>query len=205
MKKIADIILNAWHRINWRPNACTWLEILLLLAVAPIMYWANPEWFVEDGLVENIQLAVLILAFIIAIRAPNHRRFFIFAGLIVIFMIMRETNLFRGYFCAKYLTPDAICRWSDFKYGYLATCGRIVFALITLWYFIKHKLWQPLWQYIVKAPIFVWEFLIIAITVVGGTIAEFPLIDNEIMEECCELICYIAVANCIWRYRQIAV
>ena len=205
MKKTAEIILNIWHRINWRPNACTWLEILLLLAVVPAMLWANPEWFVEDGLVENIQLAVLLFAFVIAIRAQNQHRFFVFAGFIVLFMIMRETNLFRGYFCAKYLTPDDMCRWSEFKYGYLATGGRVLFALFTLWYFIKHKLWQPLWQYIVKAPIFIWEFVVIGLTIVGGTIAEFSVIDNEIMEEFCELICYVVIANFIWRYRQITV
>ena len=120
-------------------------------------------------------------------------------------MIMRETNLFRGYFCSKYLSSDDMCRWSEFKYGYLATCGRIVFALFTLWYFIKHKLWQPLWKYIVKAPIFVWEFLVIGLTIIGGTIAEFAFIDNEVMEECCELICYLAITNCIWRYCRVSV
>ena len=36
--------------------------------------------------------------------------------------------------------------------------------------------------------------------IVGGTAAEFQSIDNEILEECCELIAYLALTNCIWRY-----
>ena len=203
MLKISNICLALWRRMNWRPNACTLIEILLLALIAPLMLWANPAWFVEDGIVENIQLLVLIAAFIIACRAQNQRPLFIFAAMIVIFLIMRETNMFRGYFCEKYLNPDDICRWKEFKYGFIPEAIRLLLAIVALGYFIRCKLWRPLWKYVVNAPIFVWDFLILGLTFVGGTIAEFPCIDNEILEECCELICYIAVANCIWRYRQI--
>lgn len=205
MHKLWNLCSALWQRINWRPNLCTWAEVLLMIMIVPFMQWGNPVWFVEDGAVENIQLLVLIIAFVIALRAENQRKFFIFAALMVLFMIMRETNLFRGYFCEKYLSGDAVCRWKDFKYGYIPEGFRLLFAGGTLIYFICCKLWQPLWKYVCRAPIFIWDILILGITVVGGTVAEFPCVDNEILEELCELICYIAVANCIWRYRQIKI
>ena len=205
MRKLYEILQQLWQRINWQPNVCTWLELLLIMAVIPVMLRADPAWFVEDGLVENIQLIVLSLAFIVALKSQNQHRFFVFLGMIILFMIMRETNLFRGYFCEKYLSPYDICRWKEFKYGYLVTGGRLIFVAFVLWYFIKNKLWRPLWNYIVKAPIYIWDFTFLVLMILGGTIAEFSCIDNEIMEEFCELISYIVIGNCIWRYRQVSV
>ena len=203
MQKIRDFLNNIHRRINLHPNICTLFEILSVMAIIPLIKTAEPSLFAENGVVENIQLLVLMSAFLIAVFSSNQRRLFVFFGLMIMLMIMRETNMFRRYFCEKYLSPHEMCRWSSFKYGYLATDGRLIFIVAAIWYFIKNKLWQPLWKYIIKAPIYLWDIIIVILMTIGGTVAEFACIDNEILEEYCELICYIAIANCIWRYRQI--
>jgi len=207
MSTIGNFCLNLWKRIDWKFNFMTFVEVALLLAIYPLMRWQWPDaaYYVEDGWVENIQLAVLAIAAIIAFNTRNEHRLFVFAGLVLIFMILRETNLFRGYFCMAYLEPDAMCRWEDFEYGYLVKGARWVFVAYTVYYFLRHKVWQPIIKYIMKAPIFIWDIAIVGLMIVGGTLAEFPSIDNEIMEECCELTCYLALANCVWRYRQIKI
>lgn len=200
MNKLKMLCAKIWQRLNWQANWVTYLEFGLVAAIIPAMRWANPQWFVEDGLAENIQLLVLAIAVIIALRAKNSPSLFTFAALVLIFMIMRETNMFRGYFCTKYLSTGDVCRWSEFKYGWIAPGLRWAFVIFAAGYFVLRKLWRPLWNYILKAPIFVWDLLILAVMIVGGTIAEFACIDNEILEECCELAAYTALVNCVWRY-----
>ena len=204
MTTIGNFFGGLWQRIDWKPNALTWVELCLMAAVYPLMQWAEPIYFAEDGWVENVQLLVLLGTGIIACRARQNRPLFIFAALVVIFMIMRETNLFRGYFCRAYLSVDALCRWEAFEYGYLAKGMRLLFVIGSVGYFLWHKLWQPVLKYLWHAPIFIWDIGIFCGMALGGTVAEFACIDNEIMEESCELICYLALANCIYRYTRVS-
>lgn len=203
--QMKTFLKNIWRRFDFSLNYLTWLEFGLLLLVWPLMQWANPALFVEDGMVENIQLLVLIAAILVAWRAKNNRELFIFAAFVLLFMILRETNLFRGYFCSKYQLSGLDCRWSSFQYGWIASAVRWLLVAVMVVYATRHKLWQPIWNYVMKAPIFVWDLLILGLTIIGGTVAEFSFIDNEIMEECCELISYIALANCVYRYQKLQI
>ena len=202
MNKIKEFINNLWCRCDWHIEPFTAFEIAMIPITALAMLWANPQWFVEDGVVENIQLLALFFAFMIACRAKNSKKMFMFFACIVLFMIMRETNLFRAYFCEKYLTSDTLCRWDAFKYGYLVSGGRSLFAIFILYYFLRYKIWKDIWRYAINAPVYVWDFIILAISVIGGTVAEFACVDNEILEECCELISYLALTNCIYKYTK---
>lgn len=204
MNKIWNFCRELWQRIDWKPDAVTLLEILLILLVYPLMKWGNPVYFVEDGWVENLQLLILLGGAILALRAKQNKKLFVFVAFALLFMIMRETNLFRGYFCMAYLSPDDLCRWEAFQYGYLAKGARLVFVAYVLYYFVRHKLWQPMIEYVLKAPVFVWDFLILFLMAVGGTVAEFSCIDSEIMEECCETILYLALVKCVYRYSKIS-
>lgn len=205
MNNVRNFFVNLWQRINWRPNALTLLEFILILLIYPTMQFAAPQLFVEDGWVENIQLIVLSTAIVAALRAKQNRPLFVFAAMVVVFMIMRETNMFRGYYCAAYLDPDEMCRWEAFKYGYAVKYLRWLWVAYMIYYFIRNKLWQPIIKYVVNAPIYIWDLLVLGLMMAGGTAAEFADIDNEIMEECCELVCYLALFNCILRYRRVAI
>ena len=204
MTKLMAFCKGVWQRIDWRPNVLTCLEIALILLIYPLMQWANPQYFVEDGWVENIQLLVLLAAIIIALRTKLNRPLFVFAALVIVLMIMRETNLFRGYFCAVYLQPGVLCRWEEFSYGYLVKGIRWVFVAYALYYFVRHKIWQPIMKYVLNAPIFVWDILICGLMIIGGMIAEMACVDNEVMEECCEWVCYLALTNCVYRYSRLS-
>lgn len=203
MKKLTAFFKNLQQRVNWRPNLMTWATLAVALLVIPaLMLPFNPQWFVENGWVENIQLIVLVAAIVIACRAKNNKPFFIFAALIVVFLIIRETNMFRDIFCAKYLQKGEACRWSSFEYGYLVQGARWLFAAFVAYYVWRHRLWRTAWQYICKAPIYVWDLLLLILSGLGATVAEFSCVDSEILEECCELVMYMALANCIWRYAK---
>ena len=203
MKKIATLYREIRQRINWRPNLMTWLELAAaVLSIPALLLPFNPQLFVENGWVENIQLVILVAAIVIACRAKKDKPLFIFAAFIVVFLIIRETNMFRDIFCMKFLSQGEVCRWSAFKYGYLVSGARWLFAAYVVYYAWRHHLWRTAWQYICKAPIYIWDFVIFGLAVFGATIAEFSCVDSETLEECCELVLYMALTNCIWRYAK---
>ncbi|MBR1825272.1 MAG: hypothetical protein IJ770_01645 [Alphaproteobacteria bacterium] len=200
MNKIKVFFNDLRRRFDWHINRLTAIELLLTLLTVPMILWANPQWFTENGAIENTQLFVLLTAFAVALYAKKSGKLFVLAAFVVLFMIMRETNLFRAYFCEKYLSKDELCRWNAFKYGYLIESIRWIFAVYVLYYFIRHKIWRQIWQYILNAPVYVWDFMILGVSFIGGTVAEFECVDNEIMEESFELIFYITVVNCLYKY-----
>ena len=102
-------------RMSYKANLMTLAEILFSLSVPLMVLYADPLLFTEGALIENSQLVILAAAFIIALKAKQDKKMFIFVALLVILMLMRETNLGRSYFCAKYLTPDEMCRWRKMK------------------------------------------------------------------------------------------
>ena len=195
---MTNITKSLFERLNWRPNVLTFLQMLILLAVYPAVKYANPQWFFEDGIVENIQLAICLCCFMAAWFAPRDKALFRFFALVIILIIFREISTGRHWLCAYYNLPQE-SKWKDIPYGLVLYWGRNLFAIFTFVYFLWHKVYKSLWQYIKKAPIFVWEFLFLAAGVILALLAEKP-IDNEIMEEMAETLFYLALFNLIWRY-----
>ncbi len=199
------MLKNILKRFDWHFSWEQIVQLMLLMAIYPLMKYADPQWFVENGIVENMQIFILFLMLLLCLKAQNARKMFVFFALIVVFLIMRETNLGRSYFCAKYLKPEEICRWRNLKYGYIIEASKVIYILFTIGYFIVNKIWQPIMAYVKNAPFFVWEAIFFMIGAVGGTIAEFQSIDNEIMEESCEALMYIAMLFALYRYQKIVV
>lgn len=200
---VCNFIKYIWSRINWRPNVMTFVGFLAMIAVYPVFLYANPAWFVEDSWMENSQIVILLVTAMILMRATHNRRFFVFLALLLIFIIMRETSLGRGYFCRHYYPDDEFCKWDYFEYGFLAEWVKKVFLVYMVLYFFKYKLYRPLWKYIRKAPVYFWDMLILLAMVVFGCMAETASIDSEVLEEACETVCYLVFANCLYRYRQL--
>lgn len=199
------ILKNICARIDWHIKPMTVLFALLSAAIYPLMRYAPAEWFVEDGMVENIQLLILVVAIGVALGAKFERKMFVLVALAVLFLIVREVNGGRAFFCARYLDPDEICRWNNMKYGYLADWIRWGAAIGVVIYALAAKLWQPIWRYMAKAPIYVWDFLLFGVAAVGAQVAETTYIDNEIMEEGMETLMYIVLTWLIWRYARVKV
>lgn len=196
-----DFLKNIPTRIRWNINGLTIIEFIYILAIPFMLKFANSQFFVEGALVENLQLVVLAVAFVIAVKAPQDRSLFIALALLIVLMLMRETNLGRSYFCEKYLSPDEICRWKKIKYGFIVEPLRNLYGLYILYYIWSRKVYKIVWQYLKQAPIYIFDSLVFVVATIVATIAEWPIIDNEILEECCELLMYIGLVNLIYRYR----
>lgn len=196
-----DFLKGIPARMRWNINGLTIIEFIYILAIPFMMKFANPQFFTEGALVENLQLVVLAAAFVIAVKAPQNKTLFIALALLIILMLMRETNLVRSYFCEKYLSPDEICRWKKMKYGVIVEPLRDLYGLYILYYIFSRKVYITVWQYVKQAPIYIFDSIIFIGAVISATIAEWPVIDNEILEESSELLMYIVLVNLILRYK----
>lgn len=199
---VSKFIKNIIQRFDYKVSSITAIEFLSVALIYLMMKFADPSWFVENGIVENLQIVILVVAFIICITAKQDKSLFVFCGLVVLLLIMRETNFGRSYFCAKYLSADEICRWKNMRYGYIAEYGRLLYCISIVIYAYYHKLWKVIWKYVTVVPIYIWDIAIILLCTTLGVMAEFKSVDNEILEECAEGIVYFALAYCLWRYSR---
>ena len=199
--KLKDFLKGIPPRLCCYINLLTIIELIYISAIPFMIKFAEPQFFAEGTLIENLQLAVLTVAFIIVVTAKKDRTLFIALAMLIVLMLMRETNLGRSYFCEKYLSPDEICRWKNMKYGIIVEPLRNLYGLYILYYIWSRKVYKLIGKYILQAPIYLVDSLIFVGAVVAATIAEWPLIDNEILEESSELLMYIVFINLILRYR----
>lgn len=198
--KLIEFLKGIPARLQWNLTGLTVIEFIYIAAIPFMMKYAGAKLFTEGGWVENLQLVVLGAALILALRAPKDKTLFTALALVIVLMLMRETNLGRSYFCEKYLSPDEICRWKKMKYGFIVEPLRNLYGVYILYYIWSKKVYQTIWQYILQAPVFVWDSLILVGAATAATLAEFPFIDNEILEESSEMLTYIAFTHLVWHY-----
>lgn len=200
---VKEFILSIPPRIEWSLTPLTGFVLLFMLAVWPLTIYGNPQYFVENGLVENLQLVVLAGAFVVAVSAKQHKKFYICLALLIVLMVMRETNLGRGFFCEKYLSPDELCRWKSMKYGVIVEPLRNLYGFYILWYAFKNRLHHDFIAYAQKAPLFMLDFIPLVIGYIAGNVAEFQCVDNEVLEESGEMLFYLAFTDILWRYSRL--
>ena len=91
--KALELIKKIWNRLDWRFSVIQMIEIILLFSIYPLMLWANPQWFVEDGIVENVQVIMLALIAMNCFMSSKNHQMFVFCGLVVMFLIMRQRKI----------------------------------------------------------------------------------------------------------------
>jgi hypothetical protein len=196
-----NILKNIWNRLDFSTNMLTFAELLLVLAIYPLVQYTDAKWFAEDSIVENLQMIICFACLVVAWRAPKDRPLFIFWGLLMMLMIIREINMGRHWLCAAY-TSLIYCGWSDVPYGEVLHWTRNILTVFVVVYFFWRKVYRLVWQYVKTAPIYVWEFLFLALGALLAQLAESPL-DNESLEELAESLFYLAFLNCLVRYEKL--
>ncbi len=161
-----------------------------------------PETFgYENGLLENIQLFILFLGLYLSFSAKFDKKFFIFAGLVLIILILREVNCGRTIVFPIPGTDNAYYSWKDIKYGYLAhpIYGEVI-ASVGI-YFLKNKLFINLWNYLRTTKLPFWNIFLMCLGMALGLFAEHTM-HNMVFEEITELLFYISLVGIIWLYSR---
>lgn len=195
MKKILN-------KINWKFNLGNLLVCGLFAAMYFIVKYVNPVFFEENGVVETMQIVILLVCFYLFLSIKEDKPLFNFAAMIIILLISREVNMGKPYVCQYYDIPFINCSWKHFKYGKIPNLLRLMFVAYMFFYACKTKIHHYVVKYWQKLPLYFWDILCLILAAVLSSIGERPL-DNDVFEETAESIFYVALCVLIWRYKKI--
>ena len=197
MCKVCEFVRN---HINFGFQKITWFGILTTIAIAPAVLFMPVQYGYENGLIENIQLAVLFVGMFFALRPKTDKKFFTFVTLVLGILLIREVNCGRTIFFPIPGTENEFYRWSEIKYGWLAHPIYGLYMAYVGFYFLKNKLFITLWEKLrdIKFPI--WNFVLLLIGMIGGLYAEEAHL--LVMEEATELLFYVALISFIYLYSR---
>lgn len=185
----------------WNFNFLTILLILLALFVMPFSSKMPEKFGYENGLIENIQMVVLFIGFYFSWTTKEYKKLFIFVGLVISILLLREVNFGRTIFFAVEGKENTFYKWKDLKYGYLARPMFGCYIAMVLFYFIKNKLYFDAFQIIKKFCFPILSILCFISAVTLGIYAERKM-HNLVMEELAELFVYIFFVQMLWMYSR---
>ncbi len=186
--------------INFGFQNVTWFGVLTVLAIIPAVIFLPERCGFENGVIENIQLAVLFIGMFFALRPKTDKKFFYFITMVLGILFIREVNCGRTIFFAIPGTENEFYRWSEIKYGWLAHVIYGVYMAIVGIYFLVNKLFITLWQKLWSIRLPFWSFVLLLIGIVAGLYAEEAHL--LVFEESAELLFYVALISFVYLYSQ---
>ncbi|MBQ9244687.1 hypothetical protein IJ182_00300 [bacterium] len=193
---IKEFIIN---HFNFGFNFAVIPAIICLLLVVPCTFGLPPQYGYENGILENIQMVILLIAFIFSIKAKANKKFFIFIALLILLFALREVNYGRTLFFPIPGQENMFYSWKEIKYGYLVNPIVGLYMAGMLIYFIVNKLYLVLWQYISKIKLPVINFIFLFVGIILSIYADKHT-HNFVFEEMSELLLYSALAGIICLY-----
>ena len=179
----------------------TWLALLAAVSILPCIMFLPEKFGYENGLLENIQMLVLFFGLYIAFRSKFDKKFFIFTGLVLIILILREINCGRTLFFPIPGVENAYYSWKEIKYGYLAHPLYGAYITCVGLYFLINKLFINLWNYISKTKLPIWNIILMLAGMGLGLYAEHST-HNMVFEEMAELLFYLSLVGIIFLYSR---
>ena len=173
--------------------------ILAALAIIPCVKYLPEHYGYENGVIENIQMAVLAVGFLLAVFSKVNKKFFYFGALVIILLVAREINYGRTIFFPIPGVENAYYPWSEIKYGWLVNPLIWVYIAGGLLYFILSKAYIELFNIIKKVKFPVWNLIFLFMGVILGEYAE-KATNNYVFEEISELLFYVSLVVLIWLY-----
>ena len=186
--------------LNFGFKKTTWFGILTALAIIPAVMFLPEKCGFENGIIENIQLGVLVLGMFFALRPKVDKKFFYFIAMVLGILFIREVNCGRTIFFAIPGTENEFYRWSEIKYGWLAHVIYAIYMTFVALYFFINKLYLNLWQKLWSIRLPLWDFLLLLTGIIVGLYAEEAHI--LVFEESAELLFYVALISFVYLYSQ---
>ena len=186
---------------DFRFHRTTVILLVIALLGLPCIMFLPEKYGYENGILENLQMVILFFGLFLTFTSKINKKFFVFAGLVLIILILREVNCGRTIFFPIPGTENEFYRWSDIKYGYLAHPLYGIYIASVAIYFLWNKLFINLWNIIKNIKFPVWD-IVFAVTSAGLSIYADRAIENPVFEEVVELLLYVALIGIIWLYSR---
>ena len=110
MKNLLEV---AKTHLDFNFHITTWIELLVALSILPCIMFLPEKYGWENGILENMQLIILGIGFVIALTSKINKKFFIFVGLIITILALREINCGRTIFFPVPGVENTFYKWKD--------------------------------------------------------------------------------------------
>ncbi len=177
----------------------TVIAILATIGIIPCVKFLPETCGYENGVIENLQMATLAIGLFLAIFAKHNKKFFYFAGLVILLLTAREVNYGRTLFFPIPGEVNLYYSWKEIKYGWLVNPLVGLYITGTVLYFIISKAYFQMWNIIKNVKFPVWNFMLLFAGIGLGEFAE-KATENYVFEEISELLFYVALVGIIWLY-----
>ena len=200
--KIIEFIKN---HFDFKFYGATWIALLVGLSIIPMLMYMPQEFGFENGLLENIQMAVLFVIFYLCVTSKVNKAFFNFIALALTILMIREVNCGRTLFFPRPDTYHQYYSWRELPWPWL---GKVVHTIYGIWIgivsliFLKKKFYVDLWRMIKEIKLPFWHIIFAGFAMFMGAIAEKATNNNFIFEEGFELFFYVTLAGIIWLYSR---
>ncbi len=198
MNKICEFVSK---HFNFGFQNVTWIGLITALSIVPAVMFLPERCGFENGIIENIQLAVLFLGIFFAVRPKVDKKFFIFVAMVLGILIIREVNCGRTIFFPIPGEENAFYSWKEIKYGWLAHPIYGLYMAFVGVYFLKNKLFITLWEKLKNIKFPVWNFILLLVGMAIGIYAE-EYVHNFVLEEATELLFYVALVGFVYLYSR---
>jgi len=180
------------------------LDFSLLPALAAMLAWPfhlyMPEsWGYENHWIENVQMLVLLLCFILCWRAKTDRAFWRTLAFLFVILALREVNCGRTLFFAVEGKENAYLKWSQIPYGWVVRLAYKAFIIAVVFVFVRVGGLRTCVRLLKGSKWPVWNVAAGAVAVPVTVLSEHYF-GYATLEELAELVVYFAMASTIRLY-----
>lgn len=176
MGKFADYFLNYLKglksRLDFKFHPILILSLIVFLLILPACLWLPAHYVEENCLIENSQLVIILITFIICLKAKSDKAFFNAMALVMVILFLREINCGRTVFFPIPWLEYSFYTWKELPYGYLAHPIYGAFMALSAAYFIFSKGYMIFWKYVLKAKISVYAWVFVILGIIFGLYGE---------------------------------
>lgn len=193
------------EHLDFKFYGVTWIALAVGLSIIPALIYMPQEWGFENGVIENIQMAVLFFMVYICATSKINKPFFHFLILVLSILIIREVNCGRTLF---FPIPGEYHKYYSWRHLPWPWLGKIVHFIYGLWIaivsliFLKKKFYLDIWEMFKNIKLPVWNILFACFAMFMGAIAEKATNDNFVFEEGFELLFYVSLMGILWLYSR---
>lgn len=193
--------MNKWVSFDFRLHTAALVAIVVAVLCVPLGAYLPVECGYENGVVENVQMAVLALGVYFCLRSGNHRRFFVVVALVLVMLMLREVNCGRTLFFAKPGAVNDFYKWKEIPYGWVARVLYGGYMAGVMAYFLYKRLYLQIGAVLRQVGVPVWNVILMAAGMALGVYGE-RVMNNMTVEEFAELGFYVALVGAVHIYAR---
>lgn len=165
----------------------------------PFYAWMPEAWGYENHWLENVQMLLLLLCFMLCLATGKDKPFYRTLALLVVVIALREVNCGRTLF---FPVPGEVNRyysWSQIPYGWVVRWAYKIFIAGVALRFILVRGFQTCYCLLKEWRLPVWNAGVGVVAVVVTLLAEKQWGEAR-LEELAELVVYATLASTLFLY-----